>query len=922
MPRKLLALLVAVLLLLSLATYVYYRRTLAAVPVDPYALVPDDAVLVLSTHNHPALVRHLQETQLWDNLTAVRYFQQAAGHLALADSLAGGTRRQRGLLALLGRKLVVTSVHVTGPRSFDVLYQVPLVRVSEFRQVRGLLEALGRDARYRLSTRDYEGQELTVLTDRGSEASLTVLNYRNHLLISASPGLVEAVVRRLQHPGAPTVLARFSSTDFMQLRDVDATVLINYRRLPKFLDVLFRADTHGQFNQLAGLASEGLLGLRLTGNRAEMQGFSNPEPAHGSLHQRLRGQPARPLALADVLSLRTALVLHLAASPARSWPAVRPATDTLGADAALDSLRATFDAEMAVAYLAAPTAGTRPGRLALVRCPQPARTALWLGRLRRLHNNSPAFTKVGPYEVRPVGFTEAAALGPLLADQPAAPTAPGDGALGYGALVGNYLVLSDNATLNDYLGDVAAGRVWAQTPSQVSFLQQTLPRARVSLLVDTRNSWNALLGALTEERRAGLLRNETLFKRFPQLAFQLNPDADEASPSAQYYTQLVLWHPAQGAAAAAGGAAATGRGLAFRTGLVGLPTLLPAAGTRVPSVVVQDSADVLHFVSAENAVVWSDTLGGPAVGVQLLPAPADAPGGLLLGAGRQVHRLGNDGRDAAPFPFSLPDTVRLTHLLATPGAGRAAARLLAVSGTNSLRLLDAQGRQFAGWQPKRLEVPLAGAPVLLSVAGRAVVLAPLQNGYVYAYDQQGTLLPGFPLSVGARLAGGLWVAAGPTLARTRATVANQHGELVTFNLSGDVVARRRVATWSRTARFRLVPDQRQGSYVVVREDAGRLDVFAAEGGAALVSQPLLTAGEKPVQLFDFGRGQRVLALTEPGPGQVYLFDGRGKALGGEPLPSTGSGVGLSYDATSGTYQLVRLVGRELRRTDFTLSAAP
>ena len=46
MSRKLLALLTALLLLLALATYVYYRRTLAAVPVDPYALVPDDAVLV------------------------------------------------------------------------------------------------------------------------------------------------------------------------------------------------------------------------------------------------------------------------------------------------------------------------------------------------------------------------------------------------------------------------------------------------------------------------------------------------------------------------------------------------------------------------------------------------------------------------------------------------------------------------------------------------------------------------------------------------------------------------------------------------------------------------------------------------------------------------------------------------------------
>ncbi|MFC7668667.1 hypothetical protein ACFQT0_15780 [Hymenobacter humi] len=270
MSRKHLALYTALLLLLALATYVYYRRTLAAAPVDPYSLVPNDAVLVVSTHDHPALVRHLQETDLWDNLTAVRYFQQGAGHLALADSLTGGSSRRRsGLLALLGRKLVITSLHVTGPGEFDVLYQIPLTRVSEYRQVRSLLETLGRDERYRLATRDYEDQELTVLTERRSEFSLTVFNYRNHLLVSASPGLIEAVVRRLAHPDAPTVLAAFGSTDILKLRGLDASLMVNYRRLPQFLDVLFRRDAHGQFDQLAGLVSEGLLGLKLAGSRAQ-----------------------------------------------------------------------------------------------------------------------------------------------------------------------------------------------------------------------------------------------------------------------------------------------------------------------------------------------------------------------------------------------------------------------------------------------------------------------------------------------------------------------------------------------------------------------------------------------------------------------------------------------------------------------------
>ena len=246
------------------------------------------------------------------------------------------------------------------------------------------------------------------------------------------------------------------------------------------------------------------------------------------------------------------------------------------------------------------------------------------------------------------------------------------------------------------------------------------------------------------------------------------------------------------------------------------------------------------------------------------------------------------------------------------------ARLLAVTAGKALLLLDAKGHLFNGWQPKRLDFPLAGRPALLSVNGRDVVVCPLQNGYVYAYDGSGNLLPGFPLSVGARLAGGLFAQVGSTLSRTRLTVVNQHGELVIFTLGGDVLSRRRVATWSRTAQFRLEPDAHGRSFAITRDDDNQLDLYLPTLNDPLLTQRFVSSGERLVQWFDFGSGRHLTAITETAPGQVFLYDARGWLLGGEPLPSTGTGVGLSYDATTDSYQLVRIVGRELRRTELKL----
>lgn len=908
MSKKLLFLLTALLLLAALTSYVYYRRTVAAVPVDPWALVPDDAVLVAATHDHPTLVRHLKETQLWDNLAAVRYFQGLEENVAMVDSLTGG---RNVVMRFLGRKNVLTSVHVTSPGQFDVLLQVPIGSVREYRQVRNLVDALRREPQFRVSTRDYEGSLLTEISRPGTGRGITFLNYRNHLLLSPNPALVEAVVRRLAGPETPTVAADFQSIDFFRRRDVDATWLINYRRLPQFLGVFFRQDLLPGIGTATSLARNGHLEMKLAGNKVGFSGFSNPETTRGSLHSILKGQPAQRLRMADVLSLRTALLLHFGTGPQGGMRQAQPAAeaaDTLAPTVfpLLDSLAAGMQQEAALCYLASPSAKLKPARLALAWCPQPAKQSLLLGQLRRVVGASPSFVRVGPYQIHQTGVLD---LPRRLLGQPFAgfeQTAV--------AVVGNYIAFGEEAALRLWLTDVAAGEVWTRSPTQVAFLQETQPLARMSIVLDTRNAWTLLLRGLVEERRAGMLRNESLFKRFPQVALQFVPSANESEVGAQYYTQLVLRHPLVGPAVAKPqGPSGTGSGLAFKTTLATAPTLVPVAGAARPGVLVQDAAKVLHYVTPENVVAWSDSLPGLLVGrVQRLSVAGNP--GFLLATPNQLHLLDAQGQSAPTFPLNLPDTVQATSVSVSPPGSPGAPRLLVADSGGNLFLYDTDGNAYPGWQPKRLDFNLAAPPLYLVVGGRDVLVALLENGYIYAFDQQGGVYPGFPISVGARLQSTALEEAGPTLSRSRLTVINQHGERVTFSLAGDIVSRGRVATWSRNSVFRLIPDQRQRSYVVAREEGGQLDLFEPTG-RRILGQRFLTSGTKPVQYFRFDTGQRLYVLTEPGPRKAYLYNSQGQLLGGQPFESSAPEIGFEYDPSSKTYHLYRTVGSELRRTE-------
>lgn len=914
MSQKLLVFLAGLLLVSALGSYLYYRRTVARTPVDPWALVPDDAVLVAATRDHPTLVRHLKETQIWDNLTGVRYFQQIEEYSVLIDSVAG-TRNT--LLRFLGTKLVLTSAHVTSRGAFDLLFQVPIGTVREYRQLRSLVDGLGQDPRYRVRTREYRDQQLVELMERGSKSGLTYLNYRNQLIMSTNASLVEAVVRRLEQPELPSIAADFENTDYLQNKDVDAMLLLNYRQLPRFMNVFFRPELRPSLESLTGLSRNGLMGMKLVGNKILFSGFTNPETTRDALHQRLRGQPAQRLRMAEVLSLRTALLLHLGlADVSKLPPAPRLAAppDTLVAPtrALLDSLTASFSREVALCYLASPSPRQSPAKLALVACPDPARTASLLGQLRRLTGTSPSFERVGPYRIYQTGVPELPGrlLGGFFMGFDEAPVV---------AQVGGYLAFGKDAdALRSWLTDVAGKATWASSPAQVAFLQEMQPLARLSLLLDTRNSWNLLLRSLVEERRAGLLRNETLFKRFPQLSFQLVPPPNEADSGAQYFTQLLLRHPVVGPAVVRPqGANDTGGLLVFKTPLTSSPTLVGVAGARLPGVLVQDNAQVLHYITPDNMVAWSDSLAGPLVGpIRRLPVGDNS--GYLLATPTQLHLLDLQGRPAPNFPLNLPDTVRAASLAAGPAAGQRASNLLVGGGGGNLFLFNTNGQTFPNWQPKRLDFNLAAPPQYLVVGGRTVIVALLANGYVYAYNQLGNLYPGFPLSVGARLHTSAFVEIGSTLRRTRLTVVNQHGERITFNLSGDIVGRSRVATWSRNSTFRLVADPAGRSYVIAREEDGQLTIFESTG-RQLLNQKFLTSGPKPVQFFDFGAGRRVFVLTEPGPQQAYLYDARGRLVGGQPFASSTPEIGMYYEAGTGIYHLYRTVGTELRRTDMRMN---
>lgn len=937
--RNPLQLLVGLLLVVAVGLFAYSRYATLRQSVDPWTLVPEDAVLVLETTDSPAALRRLTRSDVWPTLLTSPAVQRTLELATELDSLHNSPRQT--LARFLAGKRLLLSIHpgADSGGGAGILLLVPVENVRQYRYVRTMLEDVARSSRFQVRRAEVEGLLVSTIERPAADSGrvgapvLSVASYRNTLLISSSPNLVAAAVRRIGRGNLRVPHPSFASTDYLRVRGTWANVWLSFRQLPVALAPLFGSATQPAIEELSSLGRDGLGGLEVRNELLRLNGFTTPETARGALAGVLGQQAPRPIHLWPVVSQRSAVLLHLGMAdlrPLRAAALARTGADSLetALGPQLDSVLATLSDEAALclpatqpsAGAAASTGSEGPAeRLAYAYAPKPLRT---VRALSRLPGGRGRVESVGGYVIRPVRIPELPArlFGPLFAGFDST------GREGAVALVGNYAIFgSSAAALRTLLLDLAAGQGLKQPPPVLSQGQRA---ATLTLYVNTTHAWSLLQRGLLPTRRTDALRNETLLRRFPSAVFQVSrPDA--AAADGAWYTTLAVQHAATGEASSSSGSEAGSPTVAitavpFKQPLTSAPVLVHG-GVGGPDVVVQDAANILHAVDAAGRVIWDDTLAGPLVAPPVRTPTGAGRARLLLATNARLYALeAPTGYDVDNFPFYLSDSLRIQHLAAFTAAA-AAFSLFVDDPAGNLYAFDAQGRALPGWQPRGLGAPLAAAPQAVRVEDRDLLVVALPNGDVFALDHAGGVLPGFPVSAGGPLGvGALTVVPGPTLRATQVAVVTLTGQLTTFSLRGETLRQRALPKPAGgSARFALVPfdngtagNPASGAFVVSRQEQGRVSLFDPETGALLLTRSFLTAALKDVQAFQLsGGGGTAFALTERGPARTYLFDERGRPLGPGTLDSENP-IALSFAPQTGELVAWTTSGKTLRRVTF------
>ncbi|WP_018477154.1 PQQ-binding-like beta-propeller repeat protein [Pontibacter roseus] len=903
MAKRIVFYFIGFVVLASLAFYGFSRWQDTREKVDLWALVPENAAFVVETNNHNQLLRHLEQTGLWESFSVLPAAQRFHDNMAMLDSVAPGSQR---LERFLDKKNILSSVHVVGKSDVEFVYYVPVVSVGEHRFLRTLTENIIKSDNFTEESREYQGFLLTDVTNTQLGSSFTYFSYHNNIILSASPVLVEEIVRRISRGKLTSIAADFQKTNYLDQPNVYANVFVNYRMLPELLGLFLQEDIMPQVRFLSSFCRNALLELKLDQNRVFLNGFSNPETLQGSFQAKLRPSAPRPLEIKQLLPNRTAMLLHFGVGEvARLREPAEAKADAYST--ILDSLASTFSQEVALAYLESYNMNTNPEKMVFAHVGNGAKTTSLLNTLSQQVSQAQdekVYTeKYGDYTLRMIDLEELPLrlFGGLF----------GGFEQSYLVQLDNYLVIApEAATLRALIDDISNGEVWGRSVAQKAFLEETLQEGNFSLYLNTVNAWYILNRYVQEENREDLLQNSSLIRQFNQVSLQF------AKAERQYYTSFLFRRQERAVANSEGGFEAE-ISIPFAHRLQSQPFLIQNAVDRSREIVVQDSLHILHNITATGSRGWVDTLGSQLRGsINQVEMGQDYKLRYVFATDNRIHAIDNQGRSLENYPFNIGDTLRIQHLAVFDYAKNRDYRFLVDDALGNLYMYDSRGDAIPGWQPRRMDYRLAATPQHLRVAGKDVILVLLENGYVYALNTKGETYPGFPFSLRVPITSEGMVRIGADLRRSQVTVVTRYGEVVTFNLQGQVQDREQLPRPSKSAMFDLVPEASGRSFIIVRQDQGKVAAFDQDL-KELFEKRYVTSAPKLVQYFHFGGGNKVYAITETGPRKTYLYDSNARLIGGRSLESNQSVV-IHPNEVTNNYSVYKVFGRELQKLNFKL----
>ncbi|MDN5215403.1 hypothetical protein QQ020_25210 [Fulvivirgaceae bacterium BMA12] len=861
--------------------------------VDTWTLVPNSAVMVYESSNTVKVWNALQKKAPWKNLLSIPFFRDLKENFESLDSLGG---RSGQLDELFRGNPFLISMHITGDDTFDYVYYIELKDLKSNDLANRILGLFKEKKGHVFSQRKYKDFDVNEIRDVDSKGSFTYVNYKNFFIGSFTPHLVEDAIRNITGENLETFENQNAALfNFSKLDNDDGNLYVNSEKISELYGTF--ASQKG-WNQLRFFSEQAFLDVTLTDKTLLLNGFSQVEKeANTTFLGTFKGQKPGKMQIQSYLPNRTAILFHLTFENAAAWkenlvrfwrkrvPNQMQKWEDLGNKHQfdVDAFFSWLGYEIGLATLESVNAN-EPEKILIINALDVNEGLKQLNKSTELLAGSEQDTlyieNYSGQEIRqiPIQNFPGLLLGPQFNGFKSC----------FYTVMDSYLVMANNVqVLKNLINDRELENVWSKSLRQTGFMESILEEANVSLIVNTLSVWNILQANLNPKWQRFSKKNAHQLRQFENISAQfsyvdnkfftsLSMDFVEKKPTDNQPQNYMLVQNAF-----------------TETPIATKPFVVRNHVTNRREVLLQDQQHYLYLIGADGKTLWRDSIGAAIQGgITQIDYYGNGKLQYYFITDDALHVIDRLGNYVENFPIRVQSGLSLYQTSVVDYDKSKKYRFLVADKEGNIYMFDKRGKNLDGWQPRRLGNRLATPPFHIRVRGRDCIVAVQEDGVVNMLNRRGQMYPGFPFDLKDKINNPLFVNVGTSFKKSFFTSVTNSGLLVRFNFDGAIFERKQLLRPTKDATFKLAIDALGRTYIIARQEQNRVSVLD-RNGEEIFEKDYAASGEMAVQYYDFGRGQRVYALTDQQQEFTYLYDADGKLINYQPIES-GFNIGLMY----------------------------
>jgi hypothetical protein len=864
--KKLPLLITIGLVLAAVGSFLLYEYLIKRKPSSPWDLVPESAVFVYEANDCHSCVEDLQKTSFWTILRSASFYQKPSDSLTKVFDFLDVN--QPG-------KLV--STHTTRKDDFDFVFYIPTRAKS----------ILMPDSwkRYKTTEREFNGVKIMEVKLYQQIFSWALID--QIWVGSFTPLLLEDVIRT--HTSGQEAPFKKKITSAYQLPPVktDAgNLYINIKKFGQWLSA-FSSDVP-EFIKYIGQSS--LLDIKADNDNIVLNGLSLDSTDQRQLLSLFTHQVPVPFNLKNLVSDRSVIFMSYGISngpklgeslqkfAAGKKVKVRDSLTYLSqtTGAKLQNLYSSLGKEIGICFME-----SKNERLSKIMLVDVADPDVWTKNFDLIAEKTSIDTifveRFSEYEIREVpvyGFPEKL-FWPLVTGFPTC----------YYTRSRNTMILAENLDdLKSFLEDIDQEDTWGKSVAQNKFLETTLLEANMSIYVNTPLAWSTLSHSLHPKWQQFVQEQQEAINAMGMGAIQLS------HLNNTYYTN-VTWSfspiEEQANNSENKGKGERKSGSKYLTNFSqGIHKFFVVRNhlTKRDDVLIQDSTYTVSLVSDDGKVLWSVPVEKPIAGdVHQIDYFNNGKLQLLFTTPGKLHLIDRLGKYVSPFPIVINESDPDYSSIIDYDHSRKY-RFLVTGRSGKLWMYDKGGETLDGWKPKNAGGKLFTAAQHHRIRGKDYLVAMREDGNALLMNRRGETLKRFPLDLDARLTGDYFIETGSSTATSYFVVVSRDGFRIKFNLEGKVQSRETLIKTSPEASFRLISDETNKRYVIVRQES-RYFTIMDENLKEIISSDFIGNNPAVVRLYDFGSGKAYITVTDKSQDLSFVYDMKGNLLTTVPLES-------------------------------------